>query len=61
MAGMQFLCEGCQLPAKKKPDVNKVAKKLAKLALRHLKVFSEEEQERRIAAAERRIAAASRD
>jgi len=36
-------------------SAEKVAEKLADLALRQLKVFSEEEQERRIAAAERRV------
>jgi hypothetical protein len=57
---MQISDGGCQLPRKKKPNANKVAEKLARLALRHLKTFSEDEQEKRLAAAERRINGASR-
>jgi hypothetical protein len=45
---------------KKKDDAQKVAGKLAALALTRLKNFSEEEQEERIAAAERRLASALR-
>jgi hypothetical protein len=44
----------------KKPDIEKVAEKLAEMAVRHLSQFSEEEQERRILAAEKLVANASR-
>jgi hypothetical protein len=43
------------LRRKKNLNAEKVASQLARLAMRHLKQFSEEEQERRIAAAERRV------
>jgi hypothetical protein len=45
---------------KKKPTAEKIAEELAELALRHLSNFSEEEQARRIVAAEKRLATASR-
>lgn len=45
---------------KKKDTAHKVAGKLATLALTHLEHFSEEEQEKRIAMAERRLVSASR-
>jgi hypothetical protein len=51
-----ILNEGCQLGRKEKLSAEKIAEQLAEIALRHLKAFSEEEQERRIAAAERRVA-----
>jgi len=40
----------------KKPHIEKVAEELAKIAVRHLSHFSEEEQERRILAAEELVA-----
>lgn len=46
--------------ALKKKTAEKVAEELAELALRNLSSFSEEEQEQRILAAERRLATASR-
>ncbi len=45
---------------KKTNSVEKVAEELAELALRHLSQFSEEEQEKRILAAEKVLATASR-
>jgi hypothetical protein len=46
------------MTSKKKPNIEKVAEELAALALRHLSSFPEEEQKRRILAAEKRLAAA---
>jgi hypothetical protein len=45
---------------KKKNNVEKVGEQLAELAVRHLSQFSEEEQEKRILAAEKVLATASR-
>ena len=45
---------------KKKSNIEKVAGELAELAMQHLSQFSEEEQEKRILAAEERLASASR-
>jgi hypothetical protein len=46
------------MTSKKKPNIEKVAEELAALALRHLSRFPEKEQEQRILAAEKRLAAA---
>jgi hypothetical protein len=45
---------------KKKASAEEIADELASLALRHLSNFSEEEQEKRIRAAEERLAKAAR-
>lgn len=44
---------------KKKPSAEKVAAEMAKMICEHLKTLPEEEQERRIASAERLLANAS--
>jgi hypothetical protein len=46
------------MPKKKRKSAHQVADELAEIALRHLKAFSEEEQEKRISAAERLVATA---
>ena len=44
------------MPRKKRRSAKQVAKEIAKIALKHLKTLPEDEQERRISAAERRLA-----
>ena len=44
------------MPRKRKPSAKQVAKELAEIALKHLKTLPEDEQERRISVAERRLA-----
>ena len=48
------------MPKKKKLTLSQAADEITEIAIRHLQQFPEEEQERRISAAERRIANASR-
>jgi hypothetical protein len=45
---------------KRKRTIEEVAEEIAKIAVRHLSQFSEKEQERRILAAEKRLAISSR-
>jgi hypothetical protein len=48
------------MASKKKSNAERVAEELAEIVVRHLSRFSEEEQEQRILAAEKRLASASR-